>query len=276
MATETIRPVTEAALHAFVDGQLASADIGLVSQWLRTHPDDAARVATWQAQRAQLQALHRDVLDEPVPIALARTLKAAQRSGRFSAWPQMAAAAALLGVGWLGGWWMHGGDSASTAMASSVPEFVHEARVAHVVFAREKRHAVEVGADQSKHLIEWLSRRLGAPLATPDLSALGYTLMGGRLLPGEQAQSRAQFMYEQASGERVTLHVSVFGADATPASTSFRFATDDASSSFYWVDGRYGYALTGKLPRPALEALANAAYGQLLPAAPSGSAVRMP
>jgi len=271
MASETIRPVTEAALHAFVDGLLAPAEIEPVSQWLRTHPDDAARVATWQAQRAQLQTLHRDVLDEPVPLALARAL----RPPRFAAWLQMAAAAALLGVGWLGGWAMHGG-SASTLVASNVPEFVHEARVAHVVYTPEKRHAVEVGADQSKHLIEWLSRRLGAPLAAPDLSALGYTLMGGRLLPGEQAQSRAQFMYEQVSGERVTLHVSVFGADRIPASTSFRFATDDVSSSFYWVDGRYGYALTAKLPRATLEALANAAYGQLLPTAPSVFGVRTP
>ena len=262
MASESIHPVTEAALHAFVDGQLAAADIEPVSQWLRTHPDDAARVATWQAQRAQLHALHRDVLDEPVPIALARAL----RPRRFAAWPQLAAAAALLGVGWLGGWAMHGG-SPSNRVAGDLPEFVHEARVAHAVYTPEKRHAVEVSADQSKHLIEWLSRRLGAPLVAPDLSAQGYTLMGGRLLPGEAAQSRAQFMYEQASGERVTLHVSVFGAEAAPASTSFRFASDDASSSFYWVDGRYGYALTGKLPRASLEALANLAYTQLLPPA---------
>ncbi len=269
MASETIRPVNEAALHAFVDGQLAASDIELVSQWLRTHPDDAARVATWQAQRAQLQVLHRDVLDEPVPIALARAL----RPRRFASWPHMAAAAALLGFGWIGGWATHAASPA-TLVADGLPEFVQEARVAHVVYTPEKRHAVEVGADQSKHLIEWLSRRLGAPLTAPDLSAQGYTLMGGRLLPGEQAQSRAQFMYEQASGERVTLHVSVFGANAVPASTSFRFASDDASSSFYWVDGRYGYALTGKLPRASLEALANAAYAQLLPVTASGSGVR--
>jgi anti-sigma factor RsiW len=275
MAAETIHPVTEATLHAFVDGQLAAGDIDAVSRWLRAHPQDALSVATWQAQRAQLQALHRDVLDEPVPIALVQSLKRALHPRRFAAWPQMAAAAALLGVGWLGGWAMHG-DSPSTLVTSGVPEFVHEARVAHVVYTPEKRHAVEVGADQSKHLIEWLSRRLGAPLAAPDLSALGYTLMGGRLLPGERAQSRAQFMYEQASGERVTLHVSVFDADATPASTSFRFATDEASSSFYWVDGRYGYALTGKLPRALLEALANVAYKQLLPATPSVSGVPAP
>jgi anti-sigma factor RsiW len=266
MAPETIRPVTEAALHAFVDGQLAAADIERVSQWLRTHPDDAARVATWQAQRAQLQALHREVLDQPVPEALARALRPARIAMWPPMWPHLAAAAALLGVGWLGGWAVHGGSS-STLATNRLPEFVQEARVAHVVYTPEKRHAVEVGAGESRHLIEWLSRRLGAPLAAPDLSGQGYTLMGGRLLPGEHGQSRAQFMYEQTSGERVTLHVSVFAADAAPATTSFRFAADDASGSFYWIDGRYGYALTGKLPRASLETLANLAYAQLLPAA---------
>lgn len=268
MNAETAQAVTEADLHAFVDGQLSPERIATVSLWLRAHPDDAGRVAAWQAQRAQLQGLHRDALDEPVPLALARTL----RRRRLLAWPQVAVAAALFAVGWMAGWVTHGGTtgmSPSALAARALPEFVHEARVAHLVYTPEKRHAVEVGADQSKHLIEWLSRRLGAPLAAPDLSAQGFMLMGGRLLPGEQGQARAQFMYEQPSGERLTLHVSVFGADAAPASTSFRFASDEASSSFYWVDGRYGYALTGRLPRGVLEAIANTAYAQLLPATPA-------
>lgn len=262
MTIEQTPIVSEAQLHAFVDGQLDPAEIETVSLWLRAHPDDAQRVAAWQAQRAQLRGLHRDVLDEPVPIALARALRGHRRLG----WWQFAAAAALFGVGCFGGWLARGVAPDLPIAARAVPGFVREARVAHLVYTPEKRHAVEVGVDQSKHLIEWLSRRLGAPLAAPDLSAQGYTLMGGRLLPGEQAQSRAQFMYEQASGERVTLHVSVFGPGSAPAATSFRFSNEGATSSFYWVDGRYGYALTGALPRAALEHLANLAYAQLLPA----------
>ena len=262
MTSEQTPIVSEALLHAFVDGQLAPAEIETVSLWLRAHPDDARRVAAWQAQRAQLRGLHRDVLDEPVPIALAHAL----RGRRRFAWPQFAAAAALFGIGCLGGWLARGVAPDLPIAARPVPGFVREARVAHLVYTPEKRHAVEVGVDQTKHLIEWLSRRLGAPLAAPDLSAQGYMLMGGRLLPGEQAQSRAQFMYEQASGERVTLHVSVFGPESAPAATSFRFSNDGATGSFYWVDGRYGYALTAALPRAALERLANVAYTQLLSA----------
>jgi len=236
-----------------------------VSLWLRTHADDARRVAAWQAQRAQLRALHRDVLDEPVPIALVRALRDRRRFG----WPQIAAAAALFGIGCFGGWLAHSLVADLPIAARAVPGFVREARVAYLVYTPEKRHAVEVGNDQTKHLIDWLSRRLGAPLTAPDLSAQGYGLMGGRLLPGEQGQSRAQFMYEQGSGERVTLHVSVFGPESAPAATSFRFTSEGTTSSFYWVDGRYGYALTGALPRPSLERLANAAYTQLLPPAPA-------
>jgi len=164
----------------------------------------------------------------------------------------MAAAAALLGFGWLGGWAMDG-RSLSTLVAGGLPEFVQEARVEHVVYRPGRTPRCGGSCGSVKAPIEWLSRRLGSPLAVPDLFAQGYTLMGGRLVPGEQA-----------SGARVTLHVSAFGADALPASTSFRFASDDASSSLYWVDCRYGYALTGKLPRARLEVLANAAYAQLL------------
>ena len=101
------------------------------------------------------------------------------RERRVAASPRLAAAAALLDVGRLGGWAVHGGLPA-TLVASDLPEFVHEARFAHVVSTLEKWHPLEVGADQSKHLIELLSLCLGAPLATPDLVAQGYTLAGGR------------------------------------------------------------------------------------------------
>jgi anti-sigma factor RsiW len=267
MTTDHTLPVTEAQLHAVVDGQLPADEVEAVSQWLRTHPEDAARVAAWHAQRAQLQALQRDVLDEPVPVALVDTLGGPRRMR----WPQYAAAAALFAVGCSGGWFARSAIPEPPAASVALPGFVREAKMAYLVYTPEKRHPVEVSADQSKHLIEWLSRRLGAPLAAPDLSAQGYSLMGGRLLPGEQGQSRAQFMYEQPTGERITLHVSVFGPGTAPAPTSFRFASDTGSSSFYWVDGRYGYALTGTLARPALEKLANVAYTQLIALPASGA-----
>ena len=45
----------------------------------------------------------------------------------------------------------------------------------------------------------WLTKRLGAPVSAPSLSALGYELVGGRLLPGG-AGPVALFMYGAPDG----------------------------------------------------------------------------
>ena len=58
---------------------------------------------------------------------------------------------------------------------------------------------MEVDAGQEAHLMQWLSKRLGRQLVTPDLSGAGLRLMGGRLLPAEDGPA-AQFMYENDTG----------------------------------------------------------------------------
>ncbi|MBA5605935.1 anti-sigma factor [Duganella sp. FT3S] len=136
------------------------------------------------------------------------------------------------------------------------------AAVAHAVYSPELRHPVEVGADQQQHLVTWLSKRLGAPLHPPQLGALGYELMGGRLLPG-QSGPVAQFMYDNAGGGRLTLYVST--EQRHNRDTAFRFAQEGQVGVFYWIDGRYGYALSGALDRAALARLADAVYAQLEP-----------
>ncbi|MBL8310104.1 MAG: anti-sigma factor [Burkholderiales bacterium] len=273
--------VTEAELHAFVDGQLPAPRVEAVNEWLRARPDAAARVAAWQAQRAQLRALHRDVLDEPVPAALRASLEPARSRARFGTGgaARWALAASLLGVGFASGWAVHASRAAEArvdAVATAAPGFVREARLAHVLYTPERRHPVEVGAGERAHLLQWLSKRLDAPLAAPDFSALGYTLMGGRLLPGSNGEARAQFMFESGRDARVTLHVSVLAAETASAAANggeraFRFATEGNTQTFYWVEGRFGYALSGEVARSELAALADSAYRQL---ALSGTSAR--
>jgi len=112
--------------------------------------------------------------------------------------------------------------------------------------------------------VQWLSKRLNRQLKVPNLSAAGYELVGGRLLPGENG-ARAQFMYQNAAGERVTLYVgAIEGAAAKGVGeTAFRFTSESGVASFYWVDQGFGYALTGRLPRQGLLVLAESVYKQL-------------
>jgi anti-sigma factor RsiW len=232
-------------------------------------PDDDLR--DWEAQRAALRQLHHEVLDAPVPPALLAAAGQADqrfaRQARWTRWGGLAAAVLIaFGAGWLANvQWTSVNGARQLARAPAAREFVHAAAVAHAVYAPEKRHPVEVAAAEEQHLVQWLSRRLDKPLKTPDLSAEGYTLVGGRLLPGDTG-ARAQFMFEDRAGQRVTLYL---GELKTPAKSTqagesaFRFSSDGPVPSFYWVERGFGYALAGKLPRDALLRLATVVYRQL-------------
>ena len=54
--TEDQKPVTEADLHAYVDGFLDAERRQAVERWLNDHPQEADEVRHWQAQAADLQA----------------------------------------------------------------------------------------------------------------------------------------------------------------------------------------------------------------------------
>lgn len=124
------------------------------------------------------------------------------------------------------------------------------------------RHPVEVGADQEAHLVAWLSKRLGTALKIPQLGGIGYSLVGGRLLPGEQGPV-AQFMYQDAQGQRLTLYVRTNREQGRE--TAFRFAQDGSVRVFYWIDHGLGLALSGEIEKEELLRVATTVYQQLNP-----------
>jgi anti-sigma factor RsiW len=147
----------------------------------------------------------------------------------------------------------------NAAAAAPLPR---RAARAHVIYAAEVRHPVEVEAAQQDHLVKWLSKRLDLNLKIPVLSTEGFELLGGRLLPGPEGPV-AQFMYQDSSGKRLTLYVT--RRDRADSTTAFRFAKEGAVSVFYWIDPNCGYALSGELEKPVLSRVASAVYRQLEP-----------
>lgn len=259
----------EDALHALVDGRLPREEAAALEQRLAADADAAAAVASWSEQREALRLLHRDVLDEPVPASLlaAVTQPAGARRRRGPTW-RWAGMAASVALAFAAGWVAHAqwpGAASSLASAAQVRSFARQAAVAHAVYLPEVRHPVEVTADQQEHLVQWLSNRLGKRLKVPALSAHGFELVGGRLLPGDDG-ARAQFMFQNVAGDRVTLYVGALrkpGAAVAALETAFSFSSEGPVPGFYWVDQGYGYALAGKLPRRALMELATAVHAQL-------------
>jgi anti-sigma factor RsiW len=260
-------PVTEADLHALVDGQLTAERQLEVESALAGRPEEAARVASYRAQKQELRALFDPVLGEPLPPRL-------QTAARPRApWylQRLAAGLAIALLAGAAGWGLRGnlGSGPGGSAQRAANGLAQRAAVAHAVYSPDLRRAVEVSADQEDQLVAWLSRRMGTPIKAPHLQALGYTLEGGRLLPGGQGPV-AQFMYHDPAGARLTLYVSReiptvdgSGKGARQQEVAFRFAREGAVNVFYWVDAPFGYAISASAGQAELTRVSGEVYRQL-------------
>ncbi|WP_247888044.1 anti-sigma factor family protein [Azospirillum brasilense] len=70
MDTEPDAPVTEADLHAWMDGELPEERRGEVERHLAGNPDLARRFDRYRAQRAMLQDTFGPLIERPLPAAL--------------------------------------------------------------------------------------------------------------------------------------------------------------------------------------------------------------
>ena len=274
-------PITEADLHAWVDGHLAAERAREVEAYLAARPDEALRAEAWRAQKREFHALFDPVQDEPLP---ARLIRAARPRTPWYA-QRLAAGLAIALISGAAGWGLRGGvqngaaqfalrqPAAGTMVQASA--FAQRAAIAHAVYAPDQRRPVEVDAAHEDQLVAWLSKRMGAAMKPPHLQALGYALEGGRLLPGGQGPV-AQFMYRDDSGSKLTLYVSNEvgdlgeqkpGGSGPPHSanqdTAFRFAQEGAVNVFYWIDGPFGYALSAQADLAELARVSAEVYRQL-------------
>lgn len=255
-------PITEDDLQGYVDSALPPARHAAVEEHLARHPDDAERVRAYRTQKQALRSLFDPVLDEPLPDRL-RELTVRLRPASAAApsrWSLQRVAAsiaiALIGAG--GGWLARGpGVDRPVASVAALPR---QAAVAHAVFTPDVRRPVEVGAEHEDQLVAWLSKRLGTPVRPPHLQAVGFELVGGRLLPGN-AGPVAQFMYQDGGGRRLTLYVST--ENVANQETAFRFAQEGPVNVFYWIDGKFGYALSASIAKDELARVSKAVYDQI-------------
>lgn len=214
-----------------------------------------------QALRLQMQRHY----DQPLPVRLQpATLRRQQRARSMQRLRSMAASVALLVAGAAGGWFARVPSS-----PTPVYIFTADATLAHRTYIAERLHAVEVPAAQEAHLVQWLSNRLGRRIHLPDLTPLGFRLMGGRLLPGNEAPA-AQFMYDDADGVRLTLYLRAGGGHATSA---FQVTEQNGLSGLFWVDQGFDHAVLAEASRSRLQPIAEAVSRQLSLAGMAGNAV---
>jgi len=140
------------------------------------------------------------------------------------------------------------------------------------------------GNASERQVAAWLAAQTGnagasggAPTTLPDLAALGFELVGERVITTASGPPAAQLLYQDEAGQRVTL---TMRAGGKAGQTSFTFARDGAASRFMWQDAHMAYSLVGQMEQDKLLRLAEAvsdslrretAPAQGTAAAPAGS-----
>ncbi|GGC50899.1 anti-sigma factor family protein [Chelatococcus reniformis] len=252
-------PIGEDDLQAWIDGRLLGPRLAQVEAYLDEQGGVRERAATDRRLREALRTRLAARAAEPIPARLRIAhLRAARHAGRLRRLRAVAAAVGLFALGGAAGWgaaaWRGAPGGAPQPPSAAV---ARDAARAYRVFVVEVAHPVEVAASNEKHLLQWLSKRLGRPLAAPDLTRFGYRLMGGRLLPGG-AGAAAQLMYEDGGGRRLTVYAQAAKGDET----AFRFREEGGAATFVWIDQGFGFAVTASLDRDELLPIAEAIYKQ--------------
>ena len=257
--------VSEAELHAFVDGQLSDERSLAVAVWLAEHSRDGLRVDGWRSQNEAIQRAFPAPARERVTLAFraaeaegpltlpptpAIDIYRARRRRRHTlslgfAFAAGAAAAAALAVG----------AQRMTARPANPPtilavvaptadDFARRAVEAWRTYVRDAR-PVEVDARDWAGLTKWLKDRTGLERPPVMMEA---SLVGGRILPAREGAS-AFLLYRLSTGDLVALLAE------TGASGAGNYASAGVTARAWSRDG-FDYALAGALPERRLDAIA--------------------
>jgi anti-sigma factor RsiW len=254
--SDPTRPIAEEELHAYVDNMLDADRLPAVLRYLQEHPEAAQQVAAYRAQREALRSAFAAVAAEPIPPRLLLERLIQERlSRKWIPWRAAAAVVLAFGLGAGGGWFLHGDLPAQNTLRLLAQDAVAN----HMVYSADQRRPTELGATQRDDLARWVSNRLKHPVAPPDLTADGYTYMGGRLAATSDGPA-GLFMYDNGKGVRLTVFVLPLHSAASAPIQHVDFAHVDGCA---WIDKNIGYTVVGDLPPAELRRIAEVVRQQL-------------
>ena len=256
----------DADLNGFVDGRIEPGRAAALSESLASDPQARARMDSWKRQNESLRTMFASVLFEPVPVRLLAGSVAAGRPARPGAEAaerrpasRMTGAVTTISVGAalvgfvLGGLASIGTDDfglfgRGTADAPRpirdlvAPDrsLAERAIDSHRTFLSDAIRPVEMTAGEEPRLLRWLQHKVASPIRIPELGRHGWSLVGGRVLPGPRGPEA--FLVYGNGPDRMGLTISRMPTSRTAQVT----AVDgpDTVGAATWGDDIFGYALT--------------------------------
>lgn len=202
-------------LSAYIDGELSPQDAEQIKDLLENDPSVAEIYRSIVDADARAREELDRMLELPVPAHLIHAIEAAPPApANISDAPshlrvmiQIAASVAFLAVGVVIGQSLSKSGAApglETAATTVPPGWLRDIAEYHAVYETQTRHLVEVPASDVDHIEAWLGKTVEVLFETPDLTAVGLTFEGARLLVAA-GKPVAQLVYTTESGDVVAL-----------------------------------------------------------------------
>lgn len=254
------RPICEDDLLAFVDGALDDERRFEVETYLASDDREMSRVSTYRNQSAALRQSLDYVAREPVPsrLNIRNIVDGRSRRRLFSAWQVAAAATVFLAIGGTCGWISRDLTSMPSA---GVAALAIEASASYQAFAGDLVRPVEFRPDTRDELAILASETIGGPARVPDLSASGFRLMGGRVVPTAHGPG-FMWMYDDDKGTRLVMMTRRMEVDKD---STMREAKKGNVNAWTWSQAGIGYSMVSAKSAPELKSIADAAKAQILP-----------
>ena len=247
------RPITEDDLHGFVDGLLDSARRSEVQTYLDAHSGVATRIAAFSRHREAVRAAAAPIADEPIPPQLnLRHVMEARRRSHIWSWRSIAASVLLLAAGGAVGWLLR--DIAyERSETRGIAALAQEAAYTFDVYGVDRSHPVEFGATDKDQLVSWIASRIGRTVFVPDLTASGYSFMGGRLVATPHGAA-GLLMYGNALGQRLAMMVRPMAVDKDTLMSEHSYGD---IHGFAWASKGTGFSVVGPAPADLLHPIAD-------------------
>ncbi|MFK4766946.1 anti-sigma factor family protein [Rhizobium sp. ZW T2_16] len=211
----------ERRLSAFVDSQVSDTERQDIESLLVNDPHARALHDDLKRGSQTGRLLLEEMLKEPVPLDLVRSIKNAplprkavrlpgssrrNRAFRPSGLQALSACALTLLVGGSLGYMIGArpdGSHAPQALAS--PAFQQRDWLDDIVshfrlYSRQQNRLVEIGADRPADILEWLTTGTGVGFRIPDLTDSGLAFVGARLVTAENTPTGVLF-YRRTTGD---------------------------------------------------------------------------
>ena len=155
-------------------------------------------------------------------------------------------------VGSAGGWLLRG-TAVERSETSGITSLAQEAAYTFDVYGVDRSHPVEFGPTDKTQLVGWIASRTGRTVSVPDLTALGFAFMGGRVVATPHGAA-GLLMYSNGNGERLAMMVRPMAIDKDTRMSEHSYGT---TNGFTWASKGTGFSLVGPVSTDLLHPIAD-------------------